>query len=104
MPRRAYLRRPFAVLDAVRAPRLGSTVRKVLRARRASAPRFGTRNTLKRDRLWQNRSVGRVLEDRISNLATRTRGYEYCTVFLLLLVIPEVDLINFGARQFGETG
>ena len=25
-------------------------------------------------------------------------------VFLLLLVIPEVDLINFGASQFGETG
>jgi len=26
------------------------------------------------------------------------------TDVLLLLVIPEVDVINFGARQFGETG
>jgi len=46
MPHRAYLRRPFAVLDAVRALRLGSTVRRGVRARRASAPRFGTRNNL----------------------------------------------------------
>ena len=25
-------------------------------------------------------------------------------IVLLLLVIPEVDVVNFGDRQFGETG
>ena len=44
MPHRAYLRRPFAVLDAVRAPGPCSTVRSALRARRVSEPRFAARS------------------------------------------------------------
>jgi len=43
---RAYLSRPFAVLDAVRAVRTCSTPRRALRARRVPEPRFGARNNL----------------------------------------------------------
>ena len=42
----AYLRRPFAVLEAVRALGPCSTVRSILHARRVSEPRFGARNNL----------------------------------------------------------